>query len=119
MQMLESLLSFAALLSLAMFLSIHADAQIDNSLYIYELQGDAKNVIYLKGGFENLTIGNEIAMEILEKTGMCIEMGQTDLTSKLVSDSASSSRASVPRIREGNLSGFVQDEFRFGPCDND
>jgi hypothetical protein len=124
MQLLESLISLLVLLSLSIFLFIPADEKVDNSLYLQELQGDAKNVIHLRGGFENLTNGNAVAEEILEKTGMCVEMGQTELTSSLVAEGAPSSFSYVPNLKRApiagteisNLTGFTSDSFFFGPC---
>ncbi len=116
MQILESTLSLLALISLSLFLLLPADMKIDASLYKYELQGDVKNIIYLKGGFENISEGNKITNEILEKTGLCIEMDKTDLTSRIVGETRISSQISVPKIKLGNLTGFISNQFFFGEC---
>lgn len=130
MQLIESTLSLLVLISLSVFLSITSDAKIDDSLYIQELQGDMKNVVNLRGGFENLSAGNDAAMEILEKTGMCIEMGQTELTSRRVAGGAPSSPIQIPILKRAliysngtapaieisNLTGFMTDSIYFGPC---
>lgn len=115
--MLEATLSLLALLSLSIFLSIPGNTAPDTSLYMYELQGDVKNVLYLKGGFEDLVSANAAAMEIFEKTGWCMEMEGTELTSFLVS-TGYSSEVWVPRIKNGTLVGFSKDVFLFGPCAN-
>lgn len=116
MQLIEATLSFLVLVSLSAFLLVPAESRTDNSLYMYELQDDAKNVIHLKGGFANLTAGNLAAGEIMEKTGMCIEMGQTQLTSLLVGRGSPSSSVQVPQLRDSNLTGFARDRFFFGKC---
>lgn len=116
MQLIEATMSFLVLVSLSSFLLVPADSRIDDSLYLYELQDDAKNVIHLKAGFEDLAAGNSAAEEIREKTGMCIEMGETQLTSLLVGSGSSSSRVQVPQFRDSDLTGFAQDRFFFGKC---
>lgn len=132
MQFVESMISFVVLLSFSLFLFIQFDEGIDNSLYLYKLQGDVKNVIHLKGGFENLRIGNEVAEEILEKTGLCVEMGETELTSRIVKKNFASLKL-VPRLRtlsldfngtkkdleNENLTAFLSDDFFLGLCAND
>ncbi len=132
MQLLESILSFLVLLSLSLFLFVASDEKADNSLYLYELQGDAKNVIHLKNGFENITEGNEIAAQILGKTGLCIEMSETEITSGIVSGTRFSSPKMVPLLRMlslsfngtrqdlkgANLTGFARNGFFLGACAN-
>lgn len=117
MQFLESLLSFLVLISISAILIIPA-GEIDNSLYLYELQGDIKNVIHLKGGFENLSEGNAAVMEILEETGLCYEMSETEITSMRPSGKSISSAIWVPKTREGNLTGFTKDTIVFGVCND-
>lgn len=119
MQILESIISFLVLLSFSIFLLLASDTRIDDSLYLYELQGDARNVIHLKGGFENKIIGNDAAMEIYDLTGLCIEMSQTDITSYRVdAGNAVSGEIRIPHLKSGNLTGFVQDRLLFGSCAN-
>ncbi|MEW6529075.1 MAG: hypothetical protein AB1391_04245 [Candidatus Micrarchaeota archaeon] len=116
MQLIESVLSLLTLISLSILLLLSIDTKIDNSLYKYELQGDVKNIIYLKGGFENISKGNKIANEIFEKTGMCIEMDKTEITSYIVGEKHISTKLLIPVIKSGNLTNFTSDEFFFGEC---
>lgn len=129
MNSLESVISFLVLVSFSLFLFTLTDEKIDNSLYLYELQSDAKNIIQLNGGFENITKGNEIAKEILDKSGLCIELSETDLASKIVSKGISSF-VLIPKLdnlyisfndselelKRTNLSGFTKNNFLFGNC---
>lgn len=117
MQILESLISFLVLISLSIFILIPADSRIDNSLYLYELQGDVKNVMHLKGGFVNITKGNEIAMEIFYEANLCMEMSETDITSYIVKEGLSTS-VMVPQLKGSNLTGFRRNEFKLGTCNN-
>ncbi len=121
MQLLESIISFAVLLSLSVALSQGTDSGVDDSLYMYKLMGDAKNVIHLKGGFADLGAGNAAGNEINRLTGLCMEMGQTELTPSLrVAPGAASGPALVPVLKPAagyaNLTGIVRDDFYFGPC---
>lgn len=130
MHALEAVFSFLILVSFSSFLLISSENKLDTSLYMYELQGDVKNVLYLKGGFENIDYGNLLVMEIYNKTGLCIEMEQTDLTSYLVSPESVSSSITIPKLKplsfkinstkttlkNSNLTGFVKDKFFFGKC---
>ena len=130
MQILESSISLLVLLSLSLFLLVPTDSRIDNSLYLYELQGDIQNVMHLKSGMENISAGNDAAMEIYGQTSLCMEMGQTQITSYRVKEGASSSQVMVPELRtlllerngtliafQGlNLTGFNRDALYAGPC---
>ncbi len=130
MQTLEATLSLIALLSLSVFLQISSSQKLDSSLYLYELAGDAKNVMHIMGGFENKTRGNEIASAILDESGLCIEFESTEITSSLVSDGGISSPAFVPKfgilhlnvngtwilLPNLNLTGFEYDKMHLGAC---
>lgn len=117
MQLLEATLSFLFLLSFSPLLFLASDEKIDASLYMYELQGDVKNIIHMKGGFENITKGNEIAGEILEQTGLCVELRETDLASGLVSENSASSTILIPKFRDGNLTNFEINAISAGACE--
>lgn len=130
MQFLEATLSFLVLITFSLFLFIASDEKIDNSLYLYELQGDVKNVIHLNNGFANRTIGNIVVNKILDETNLCFEMEQTDITSRCVFGEKFSSSVMVPKLKdlkikgsnktylftEINLTGFTQDKMFFGLC---
>ena len=131
MQTLEAILSLLVLVSLSIFLFIPAEAKIDNSLYLYSLQGDVENVMHLKGGLENISQGNEIAMKIYAETGLCMEFSETDITSYPVAK-GKYAQISVPQLKELNLeangsevdagalnlTGFKPNSFSFGLCNN-
>ncbi len=131
MQLLESTLSFLVLVMFSLFLLVPSEQKIDNSLYMYELQGDVKNIMHIKGGFENLTKGNKLAGEILGKTGLCIGLVSEEIASGLAANEGRissgvmipkikslylSANDSVKEIKGVNLSGFSADEFFFGTC---